>query len=73
MGRDATSAQYQQAQSDFTAASNAWSDVAAFAKGLAGLDFKWQDASGNWHSFTEQPPAPDAGDVTTIPSTIQAV
>lgn len=67
---DVTSTQYQQALTDFQAAEANWADVVTFANALAGLDFKWQDSSGNWHSFTSSPPGADASTVTQIPSSI---
>lgn len=69
---DTSSTQYQQALTDFQVASTNWAEVVAFANALAGLDFKWQDAAGNWHSFTESPPPPNGGNVSQIPSTIGA-
>lgn len=69
--KDTTAAQYQQALTEFKAAETNWKDVVTFADVLAGLDFKWQDAKGNWHSFSSTGAA-GAGNVTPIPSTIKA-
>ncbi len=70
--KDATSAQYGQLKTDFQDAQTAWTGVVAFAEALAGIDYKWQDASGNWHSYTDTAPSADASLVTQIPSNISA-
>jgi hypothetical protein len=71
VNHDAGAAQYQQALTDFQAAEASWSDVVSYASALAGIDYKWQDSSGVWHSFSDSAPAPDAGQVASIPSTIR--
>ena len=68
VGSETTSADYQQALTDFQAAQSNWAEVVDFADALAGIDYKWQDSSGQWHSFTQQSPAADASTVTQIPS-----
>jgi TolA-binding protein len=68
VGTDATSEQYQQAQNDLTAAAAAWQDVVQFAQALAGVDYQWQDSSGNWHSYTSQPAGADQATVAMLPS-----
>jgi len=68
VGTDATSAQYQQAQNDLTSAAAAWQDVVQFAQALAGVDYQWQDSSGNWHSYTSQPAGADQATVAMLPS-----
>ncbi|HEU4794596.1 MAG TPA: HBL/NHE enterotoxin family protein [Pyrinomonadaceae bacterium] len=50
---DATSAQYAQAIADLNSANTAWQGVVQFAQALAGVDYKWQDQNGNWHSFSD--------------------
>ncbi len=72
VGTDTTSAQYQQALTDFQAAEANWTDVVDFAKALAGIDYQWQDASGTWHSFTQSSPPADGSTVTQIPTAIGA-
>jgi hypothetical protein len=69
---DATSAAYSQAQTDFGNAQTAWADVVAFAEALSGIDYQWQDAQGNWHSYTDTAPSVDASQVVQIPSSISA-
>ncbi|MEO6703078.1 MAG: HBL/NHE enterotoxin family protein [Jatrophihabitantaceae bacterium] len=68
VGTDVTSAQYQQAQDDLTAAAAAWADVVAFATALAGVSYNWQDSSGNWHNYTATAPAADNATVAMLPS-----
>ena len=68
VGTDATSADYQQAQTDLAQASDAWNDVVDFAQALAGIDYNWQDSSGNWHSYTDQQPGADNATVAQLPS-----
>ena len=68
VGTDVTAAQYQQAQNDLTTAAAAWQEVVDFAKALAGIDYKWQDSSGNWHSYTSQPAAANQATVNMLPS-----
>jgi diphthamide synthase (EF-2-diphthine--ammonia ligase) len=68
VGRDVSSAQYQQAQDDLTAAAAAWQDVVDFAKALAGIDYKWQDSSGKWNSYTAQPAGANQATVAMLPS-----
>ena len=70
VARDTTSAQYQQALTDFQAAETNWASVVAFADALAGIDYQWQDPTGAWHSFTQSPPGTDSAQVNQIPSTI---
>jgi hypothetical protein len=72
VGTDATSEQYQKAQDDLTAAAVAWQDVVDFAKALAGVDYKWQDTSGTWHSYTSQPAAANQATVAMLPSSQSA-
>jgi Bacillus haemolytic enterotoxin (HBL) len=68
VGTDVTAQQYQKAQDDLTAAAAAWQDVVDFAKALAGVDYKWQDSSGNWHSYTGQPAGANQATVAVLPS-----
>lgn len=63
---DVSSANYQKALDDFQTAETNWTDVLDFAEALAGLDFKWQDSSGNWHSYGDTNPSIDNGNVNTI-------
>jgi hypothetical protein len=72
VANDATSAAYAQAQTDFGNAQTAWADVVAFAEALSGIDYKWQDAQGNWHSYTDNAPGLNASQVDQIPSNISA-
>lgn len=67
---DVTAAQYQQALTDFQAAETNWNEVVAFATALAGLSYNWQDAQGNWHTYSTQAPGADAGQVNNVPSGI---
>jgi len=68
VGTDVTSQQYQQAQDDLTKAAAAWQEVVDFAKALAGIDYKWQDSSGNWQSYTSQPAGSNQATVAMLPS-----
>jgi hypothetical protein len=68
VGKDVTSAQYQQAQTDLTTAAAAWQDVLTFAQALANIDYKWEDSSGMWHSYTAQPAAANQATVAMLPS-----
>lgn len=70
--KDATSDDYTQALKDFQQAEQSWSDVVAFATALAGLQYSWQDASGNWHQYGTQNPTLNGSTVTPIPSSIAA-
>ena len=58
--------QYADALADFEQAEAAWTEIVDFAKALKGIDYKWQDAKGDWHSFTESQPAPGGATVTQI-------
>jgi non-hemolytic enterotoxin B/C len=68
VGTAANSAQYQQAQDDLTTAAAAWQDVVTFAQALANIDYKWEDSSGMWHSYTAQPAAANQATVAMLPS-----
>jgi Bacillus haemolytic enterotoxin (HBL) len=72
VGTDATAEKYQQAKADLTEAATAWADVVAFAQALAGVDYRWQDKDGNWHSYTDQQPGTDDATVAQLPSKIAA-
>jgi hypothetical protein len=72
VGKDVTSAQYQQAQTDLTTAAAAWQDVLTFAQALANIDYKWEDSSGMWHSYTAQPAAANQATVAMLPNKVGA-
>lgn len=63
---DVTADQYSQALSDFQDAESNWTDVVAFAAALAGINYSWQDSSGNWHNYGTQNPSSDNGNVNQI-------
>jgi non-hemolytic enterotoxin B/C len=67
VGTDATAAQYTQAITDLNAANAAWQDVVTFANALAGIDYKWQDQSGVWHSFGDASNPVTAGGASVTP------
>ncbi|HEX8306114.1 MAG TPA: HBL/NHE enterotoxin family protein [Jatrophihabitans sp.] len=69
---DATKEQYQAAQDDLNAAAAAWQEVVEFATALAGVSYNWQDADGNWHSYTSQPPGNSNATVAMLPSVVPA-
>jgi hypothetical protein len=67
-GTAATAEQYQQAKNDLDAASAAWQEVVGYASALAGIDYKWQDKDGNWHSFTSEQPSVSGSTIAMLPS-----
>ncbi|WP_298732854.1 hypothetical protein [uncultured Chitinophaga sp.] len=64
--QDVTADDYSQALSDFTQGAEAWTDVVNFAKGLASINYSWQDTSGNWHQYGTQNPGSNNGNVNQI-------
>lgn len=64
--KDITSEQYQHALSDFQTAETRWNEVVVFAKAMAGINYSWQDASGNWHKYGRENPAANNGKVDQI-------
>jgi hypothetical protein len=68
VGTEATSEQYVAAQVDMQKASVSWNEVLEFALALSGIDYKWQDSSGTWHSYKDKGPGPDAGNVERYPA-----
>jgi len=66
VNNEVTAAQYSQALSDMQTANDNWNDVIQYANALAGLQFQWQDANGEWHNYDDQPPMTDNGLVTPI-------
>lgn len=73
VSNDNTSEQYQQALTDFQDAETNWNEVVTFADALAGINYQWQDAQGNWHSYTDQPPTGGNAQVSQIHSNIGTV
>jgi predicted nucleic acid-binding Zn-ribbon protein len=69
---DVTSEQYQQALTDFQQAEASWADVVKFATALAGINYSWQDADGNWHNYGAQTPTLNGSTITQVPSSIAA-
>ncbi|WP_281885491.1 HBL/NHE enterotoxin family protein [Paenibacillus sp. YYML68] len=69
-GAAPTKEQYAQASTDLNAANEAWQEVVAFADALAGVDYKWQDQNGNWHSFTDQAPPANGATIDQAPSNV---
>lgn len=65
---DVTAAQYAQAITDLNSVDAAWQEVVAFAQALSGIDYKWQDQNGNWHSFSDasNPVTADGASVTPL-------
>lgn len=63
---DVSADKYSQALNDFQEAETSWNDVVAFANALAGINYSWQDASGNWHNYGTQNPAADNGNVNML-------
>lgn len=62
---DVSKEDYEKASEDLVIAGMAWDEVIKFADALAGIDYKWQDKDGNWHNFSNNPPAIDEGKVDT--------
>lgn len=63
---DVTSGRYTQALADFKEAETNWNAVVAFADALAGINYSWEDTSGNWHNYGETNPSADSGNVHQI-------
>ncbi|MFY0598052.1 MAG: HBL/NHE enterotoxin family protein [Cyclobacteriaceae bacterium] len=63
---DLTTADYKKALADFKVAETNWNEVVAFASSLAGINYKWQDASKVWYNYDDQAPTPDTGNVNHI-------
>lgn len=70
VGTEATSQQYVEAQLDMERAKLSWHEVMEFALALSGIDYKWQDGSGTWHSYKAKGPGPDAGNVERAPTEV---
>ncbi len=62
----ATAQQYEEAKADLTEAEGEWSQVVEFATALAGIDYKWQDKEGNWHSFKSESSPPLDGSTVAM-------